>query len=284
MVVYLDQLFLLNLGVDALLLSAARQLSRSVGSAWRTLAAATLGGIYAATLFALPWPWLWHPITRVALALVMARICSGESRRTGLLLALFLLLSLALAGGVLLLSVAGMPAMSSDAGVPVNLSDARVLLMCAALEYLMCSAVCTLTGRSGSLTVSVLLRCEGRTVLLRALVDSGNLLRDPLSGKPVVVVGAQAVGALFPPGLRPEPEELEHSEELFRQLSRRWIGRVRLIPVHSVGASNALLLALRLDSLEVNGRVYSNRLAALSPSPMPPHCHAIIGTEEGGIL
>lgn len=284
MVVYLDRLFLLNLGVDALLLSAARQLSRTVGSAWRTLGAALLGALYAAALFILPWAWLWHPLTRFLLALVMVRICNGGHGRTGAMLVLFLLLSLALAGGVLLLNAAGLGRMSSSAGVPVNLSDARILLLCAAGEYLLCSAACTLTRRSGSATVPILLRCEGRTVLLRALVDSGNLLRDPLSGKPVVVVSARAAQALFPPELCPDPSELERCESVCQRISEHWPGRVRLIPFHSVGASHALLLALRLDRLEVNGRVYCNRLAALSTAALPKGCQAIIGTEEGGVL
>jgi hypothetical protein len=41
---------------------------------------------------------------------------------------------------------------------------------------------------------------------------------------------------------------------------------------------------VRVDVLEVNGKRYPNRLAALSPSPLAGGCQAIIGTEEGGYL
>jgi stage II sporulation protein GA (sporulation sigma-E factor processing peptidase) len=283
MVVYLDSLFLLNLGVDGLLLSAARRLSRCGGSLKTTLAAAILGALYAAALFALPWGWVGHPLIRVTVAVLMACICTGGGRRTGALLGLFLLLSLSLAGGVLLLSLAGLGRMSSAAGVPVSLSDAQLLLLCAAGEYLLCSTVSALTRRSGSATVPLLLRCQGRTVLLRALVDSGNLLRDPLTGKPVVVVSREA--ALFPTGLCPTAEELRHPEEVCTRLAREWEpGRVRLLPYHAVGTEQGLLLAVRVDVLEVNGKRYPNRLAALSPSPLAGGCQAIIGTEEGGYL
>ncbi len=285
MVVYLDSLFLLNFGVDALLLSAARRLSRSGGSWRRTLAAAALGALYAAALFALPWGWLGHPMTRAVLALVMACICTGGRGRTGALLGLFLLLSLSLAGGVLLLTLAGVGRMSSGSGVPVSLSDAQLLLLCAAGEYLLCSVVCALTRRAGSAAVSVLLRCQGRTVLLRAMVDSGNLLRDPLTGKPVLVVSAAAAAGLFPPELRPTEEEYRHPEELCTRLTRLWEpGRVRLIPYRAVGTQQGLLLAVRLDRLEVSGKRYDNRLAAVSPGRFAGGVQAIIGTEEGALL
>jgi stage II sporulation protein GA (sporulation sigma-E factor processing peptidase) len=175
--------------------------------------------------------------------------------------------------------------MSSAAGVPVNLSDAQLLLLCAAGEYLLCCTVTALTRRSGSATVPLLLRCQGRRVLLRGLVDSGNLLRDPLTGKSVVVVSPEAAGPLFPAGLRPTPEELHRPEEVCARLAGEWEpGRVRLLPYHAVGTEQGLLLAVRLDALEVNGKRYPNRLAALSPSPLAGGCQAIIGTEEGGFV
>jgi stage II sporulation protein GA (sporulation sigma-E factor processing peptidase) len=285
MVVYLDSLFLLNLGVDGLLLSAARRLSRSGGSWQSTLAAAGLGALYAAALIALPRQWMGHPLVRVAVAVLMAWICTGGGGRTGALLGLFLLLSLSLGGGVLLLSLAGLGRMSSAAGVPVTLSDAQLLLLCAAGEYLLCSTVTALTRRSGSATVLLLLRCQGRRVLLRGLVDSGNLLRDPLTGKSVVVVSREAASNLFPPDLCPTAEELRRPEEVCARLAGEWEpGRVRLLPYHAVGTEQGLLLAVRLDALEVNGKRYPNRLAALSPSPLAGGGQAIIGTEEGGFV
>lgn len=285
MVVYLDSLFLLNFGVDALLLSAARRLSRSGRSRLRTLLAAALGALYAAALFALPWAWLGHPLTRVALAVLMACICTGRSGRTGALLGLFLMLSLSLAGGVLLLTLTGVGRMSSAAGVPVSLSDTQLLLLCAAGEYLLCSTVCALTRRNGSATVPVLLRCQGRTVLLRALVDSGNLLRDPLTGKPVLVVSREAAAGLFPPDLRPTDEDLRRAEALCTRLTRDWEpGRVRLLPYHAVGSAQGLLLAVRVDRMEVGGKRYDNRLAAISPDGFTGGVQAIIGTEEGDLL
>ncbi len=282
-VVYLDSLFLLNLGLDALLLSAARRLSRSGGSWGRTLSAALLGALYAVGVFLLPWPWLEHPVTRLACSAGMARLCS--SRRTGALLGVFLLLSLSLAGAVVLMAAAGLGRMSQSSGFPSSAADARLLLLCAAGEYLLCCAVAALKRRGSSACVPVLLRCEGRTVLLRALVDSGNLLRDPVSRAPVLVVSPEWAAALFPPGLCPTAEELRHPEAVLKRLVSRWEpGRLRLLPFQAVGSAQGLLLAVRLDRLEVGGRVFPGRLAAISPTTLSGGFEAIIGSDEGGLL
>lgn len=282
-VVYLDSLFLLNLGLDALLLRAAGQLSRASGSWRRTLLAALLGAFYAVGVFTLPWPWLNHPVTRLALSMGMARLCTR--RRSGALLGAFLLLALSLAGAVVLMSAAGLGRMSHSSGLPVCAADARLLFLCAAGEYLVCCAVAALTRRAGSACVPVLLRCEDRSVLLQAMVDSGNLLRDPVTGAPVLVVSPEQAAGLFPPGVRPTEDELRRPETALPRLSRLWSpGRLRLLPFQAVGRAQGLLLAVRLDRLEVGGRVCKGRLAAISPDPLPEGYGAIIGTDEGGLL
>jgi stage II sporulation protein GA (sporulation sigma-E factor processing peptidase) len=116
-------------------------------------------------------------------------------------------------------------------------------------------------------------------------VDTGNLLRDPLSGLPVIVVSAKAAAGLVPKDCRPQISELRSPEEGFALLAREWSpARVQLLPFHAVGTRNGLLLAIRLDRLEVGGKEYHNRLAALTPETFPDGYQAIIGAEEGGSL
>lgn len=282
-VVYLDSLLLLNMGLDALLLRAAARLSRA-GTNWRrTLLAAALGAVYAAAVLLLPWPWLSHPLTRLIAAAAMARLCSR--RATLSLLLLFLLLSCALAGVALGLTLTGVGSMSHGALLPVTLTDGRFLLLCGAVTYVACAVAARLLPMRKTRTVPVLLCCQGRRVLLRALVDTGNLLQDPLSGKGVPVVYAGAAELLLPVPCRDLVKNLSDPETVFTALAEQWNpGRVRLLPFRSVGTGKGLLLAIRLDWLEVDGQRLESRLAALSPDPFPSGCQVLIGTEEGGIL
>ncbi len=100
---------------------------------------------------------------------------------------------------------------------------------------------------------------------LEGFLDGGNLLTDPLSGRPVVVVNAEALLPILPEGLRAvfaagDPAGLT---DLPLELGRR----VRLIPSRTVGGES-LLLAFLPRSLTVNG-VEREALLAISPTPLP---------------
>lgn len=67
------------------------------------------------------------------------------------------------------------------------------------------------------------------SVMLPAMVDSGNLLRDPITAKPVLVAPARAVRALFP-----DTEDIGALEELphgFRLLNVRTAAGGTLLPM-----------------------------------------------------
>lgn len=280
-VVYLDSLFLLNLGLDGLLLSAAAKLGGARQKRWRILLAAALGALYTAMVFCISQPYAGHLLVRLGVAAGMVLLAVGMNQRPMWVLALFFLLSCSLAGGVLLLEMAGVGRMSTGEGFPVTLSDGRLLLLCGAGEYLLVSLFTRLpVGRRGGEIVTALLTCEGRRVILGVLVDSGNLLRDPLTGNPVLIAEQRAVSGLFPRECRPKREELEHPADSLEGLSQRWTpSRLRLVPYRAVGTEQGMLLAVRVDEMEVDGIRTKNRLVAVAPGRMGTDYQGLIGLD-----
>lgn len=120
----------------------------------------------------------------------------------------YLLLNLLLEGSLRVLYSAGLPALPA-----VLLASAGTLLLPG------------LGQRMRPLPVTrVEVRWRGRSVCLSALVDSGNLLRDGVTGLPVVVCSQQALSPLLPrmlPGMLPEG---------FRYLSVRTAAGSTLMP------------------------------------------------------
>ncbi len=93
------------------------------------------------------------------------------------------------------------------------------------------------------------LTLAGRRVVLTALVDTGNTLTDPATGRPVMVAEGEKVSALFPAGKAPAAAELRDPVAAVTR-SRRTAGaeRCRLLPYQAVGVECGMLLALRLDA------------------------------------
>jgi len=107
-----------------------------------------------------------------------------------------------------------------------------------------------------SLTIAL----PGRTLQLKALLDTGNQLSEPLTNRPVVVVEAGALQQALPKSIW---NALQHEElemvELAAGLEPEWASRLRLIPYSSVGKNNGMMAGIRPDWVEVTGRVGSIR-------------------------
>jgi len=92
----------------------------------------------------------------------------------------------------------------------------------------------------------------GHKVRTEALADTGNLLKDPLDGTPVVVVEHSVVARLLPEHLRPVLIQMESGDlsGISRLLtSERWSSRFRVIPFTSLGKEKGLMVGFRPDSV-----------------------------------
>ncbi len=106
----------------------------------------------------------------------------------------------------------------------------------------------------------------GRSLRLRALRDTGNTLRDPLTGERVLVVGAQAARLLT--GLT--RRQLEKPVET---LASGVLPRLRLLPYRAVGVEGGMLLALRMEE-RLSGK---STLVAFAPAGLDGQVQALMG-------
>lgn len=169
--------------------------------------------------------------------------------------------------------------------LPLNVSvpfapalSANGLLLGAAACCLTVSTLLRAREAAVGRTVSVLLRCEGRSSVVRALVDTGNTLRDAVTGERVLIVDERAAQRLFPPGVCPTGEELRHPERALERLAGEWDARrLRLLPYRAVGVERGLLLAVRADDVRAAQGGGPGRLVALMPGVLEGGCHGLIG-------
>ena len=145
--------------------------------------------------------------------------------------------------------------------------DLKTVLLSAAACWLFLTLIFRGAARhSGGELRKAELSLAGRRCQITALVDTGNTLTDPATGRPVMVAEGGAVSPLFPAGQCPGPEQLRDpiSALISRSGDRRW----RLIPYRAVGIEQGLLLAVRLDKAVVDGQDYGAILLALAPGPL----------------
>ncbi len=247
-VVYVDLFFMINFSMDFLCFFLASQLLSSKLGLLRSLIASIFGGIYACVALFLPFGNIGAVISDICVCILMCLIAFGTK---GSLLGhtcLYFAVSAVLGGFMTalfeLLNRADLPLYSvSGDGISAYLLALLALI----------SALISLAGgrffrrRTSKKYTRVHIEFEGKTRVLTAFCDSGNLLRDPIGGKACIVTDIDAVEGFFP-------------EELI-QMSRcgcidttvsdaSLARRIRVIPTQSA-TGGGMLVAIRPDKISI---------------------------------
>ena len=240
MVVYLDLVALLNFFVDYLLLLGTNRLCGYPPGWGRSAWSAALGGVYGATCMLPQFHFLANTLWRIVVLCLMGWIAFGCNMSAIRRTVIFVLLCMAL-GGI---------AQGLGRGGIGSLIASAVAL----------SGMCLLgfRDRPGSVSyVPVELSYGDKRLRLTALCDTGNTLLDPVTGRPILVVGAevaQQLTGLTLQQLRSPVNSVEQSE----------IPGLRLVPYRTIGQNSGMLLAMRFSGVRI-GNWHGSSLVAFAP-------------------
>lgn len=205
--VYADLYFLVNVCMNLLCLMITGSLLHRRIRRWRAILAASVGGIYAllALLFSLGG--ILGLLSDVATALCMCAIAFGAGKGSFFPLckatAVHFLTSMIL-GGVM----TALYTLLNRLHLPLGMLEGDGASV---WTFALLSAVAGLmTARGGRFfgfsqktrSVSVSATLFGCEITLHALVDSGNLLRDPVSGRSVIVADRESLARQLPEEVR----------------------------------------------------------------------------------
>lgn len=283
-VVYLDSVFALNALVDYLLLAAAARLADLPVRRGRWVLGALLGGVYAAAVFLPGLGWLSRWPAHLVSGCAMTAAAFGRRR----LLRRFLLVGLVscgFAGAVLALSLLTGGSIPSARGILYTNVSLRVLLLSAGAAYGVLFAVfraCAARGERGQL-LEVTVALGRRRVRLRALLDTGNGLRDPMTGRQMLVADYRRLETLWPPEVRAclSVQALRAPDASLARLDAlAGGGRFWLLPYSAVGVTGGMLLVFRSDWCQLGQRRCAGVPVALSPTELGSDFSALWGGEE----
>ena len=264
MTVYLDQVWLLNGLVDYLLLAVSGSLLGLPLRRRRILLAGALGGVYAALSVLPPFSFLQSLVGKILMAAVLCLAAFGRTRGLFRQTVVLFLLAAAFSGLVLLLTeLFSAPNTLIGGTVFYPLTFGTLILTAGGACGAMLWGLGRLMQHGGDIVELELTLC-GVTTYLTALRDTGNTLRDPISGCHVLVADWDILKKSCPE-LTLRAAEFETPQMLLERLSREKPElRPRLIPYKTVGASHGMLLALRPEEVKISGKRES-LLVAFSP-------------------
>jgi stage II sporulation protein GA (sporulation sigma-E factor processing peptidase) len=262
-VVYLDLVFLINAGMDFLLLYLTGKVWGRSGRKRQIFLAALAGGVWAGFVTVnslLPSPvlpeWLGVLLTWTAVSLGMLKISFRVKGFSAVKYLVTLYGMTFLVGGcvdaVYYHSSLGAYLRDrlyggGDRSVPIAVLAAGVLLTAAGFVLVMRVLLPRLKEPD---IRTVCLEFRGRSIPLKGLYDTGNRLQDPYFGNPVHVVELDACRGLL------SEKEMAYIESMVRgkpEESPLPLLPLLSIPYRSVGESNGILPALFMDELRLEG-------------------------------
>ncbi len=245
----------LNFCVNCLLLAGTGRMAGQGVVPGRLLCAGLLGAAYAAGCLTPGFQFLGALHWRLISLTLMSLIAFGPEKSGWKAGGIFALLTMALGGMAMV----------------VGQGRGWAMPLCAVGVRLL--GQFSLSGRQERRLLPVEISGRGKTVRLTALQDTGNELRDPVTGERVLVIGggsAQQLTGLTVQQLRQPLETLTHAP----------IPGLRLIPFHSVGAENGLLLAMRFPRVKI-GEKECPGIVAFAPQQLGGEEYQALA---GGIL
>lgn len=237
---YLVIAMILNILVELLLLLAANRLAGFPQNLLRSFLAAALGGFYGGACLLPKLFFLGSLMWRCVFLFAMGLIAYGFSKSGIRRCMVFLLLSMALGGIVL------------------GIGDGGIFSVIAGgVLFCLISYTGLGTALAGRNYVNVTLKNGQKEENLLALRDTGNTLKDPVTGENVLIVDAKSAENLL--GLT--PLQLRSPVET---MATAKISGLRLIPYRAVGRSGGMLLGIRLQQVRI-GDWQGSALVAFAP-------------------
>lgn len=231
---------ILKFFVDFLLLLGTNRLAGFTPGWRRSGAAAAIGALFSGVCVSGAYSLLSHGVWRALITIVMVVTAFGWNSSAVKRGGIYLLLSFALEGAA--------SGMGKDQNWKLLAACGCICLLC----YLGLGGI-----GSGRTYVPLCISHGDTTVSVIALRDTGNTLRDPVTGQQVLVVGAEIATKLT--GLT-----VEQLRAPLETLAQKPLAGLRLIPYRTIGQSGGLLLAMRFENVRI-GTKSTSAIVAFAP-------------------
>lgn len=260
MTVYLDVVLLENLCMNYIILFATGYLMKIKMKQIRIIASSLLGGIYAVVAYLEILPIYSNFVTKIVLSILMVYIAFHSKSIKSLCkqLIIFYLTSFAFGGCAFALLYFIRPQdILMRNGVYVGTYPIKIALLGGIVGFIIvyiAFKVVKTKLRKKDMIYNIKVNIEEKTLELKAMLDTGNMLKDPISGIPVIVVEKEKLYSILPTKLLDNIDKLigGEGESLLKQVEEKeYLARFRMIPFSSVGKQNGLMLGFKADKVEI---------------------------------
>lgn len=257
MTIYLDIVLIENLCMNYIILFATGFIMKIKLHHIRIILSALVGGIYAILSYMEIFPFYSTMVVKIILSVCMVYIAFFPKGIKSLLkhLVMFYLVSFAFGGCAFALLYFIKPEdIFMINGVYVGTYPIKIALLGGVVGFVItyiAFKVVKSRMTKKSLIHDVEIKIEEKTIKIKALLDTGNGLKEPITGEPVIVVERDRLYGILPGNILNNIDKIIGGDWGNLEEDIEYRTRFRVIPFKSIGKQNGMLLGFRVDEVNV---------------------------------
>ena len=260
MTVYVDVVFLENLILNFIILYATGLISRAKINFWKMALASGIGSIYAVMYYVFKIGMYSNIVLKFILSLVMVYISYNPVEFKEMIkgLVLFYLTSFVFGGAALsVIYMVNSQKINIQDGILMGKYTINTILIGVIIAFFILVIAFKIVKSKISksdLFCNISFSINNKEIKTRAMLDTGNLLKEPITNIPVVVVEHKLLYDAIPKEILDNIENILGGdfENISDKVKNEYIAKLKVIPFTSLGKQNGMLLGLRADELVVD--------------------------------
>lgn len=257
MTVYIDIVLIENLCMNYIILFATGIIIKTKMKHIKVILSALLGSIYAILVYIQILPIYSNFTVKIILSICMVYIAFTPKSWRLLLkeLVIFYLISFSFGGcAFALLYIVKPQNIFLKDGVYIGTYPIKMAILGGivgfAIVYISFKIVKSKISKRG-LIYEININIDGKIKTIKAMLDTGNQLKDPITEIPVMLVEKEELRKILPDRILDNIEEIKKGNWEGCEQEKEYRARFRIIPFQSVGKQNGMLLGFKADEIKV---------------------------------
>lgn len=268
MTIYLDVVIIENLIMNSIIIYATAIITKSKIKHIRILISSLIGAIYSVLSYISNLAIFSNLFTKILLSIIMVYIAFNpkDIKTLGKITLLFYLTSFVF-GGVafaLIYIIKPQNILMKD-GLFLGTYPLKTIFLGAIV-----ASIILITGfkivkskfSKKDMFCNINIKIQGKEKNIKVMVDTGNLLKDPISGMPVIVIEHTELYDVLPKEILNNLEKILGGdlEEIPENIKNEYLSKLRVIPYSSLGKQNGMLLGIKADEVKVEEEIIKNNV------------------------
>ena len=253
--IYLDIILVENLLMNYIIIYATGVVMKKHIRHARIIIASLVGSLYAIVVYLNITKIVSNLLMKFILSVIMIVISFVENNYKTLLkdILMFYLISFVFGGcSIALIYFINPKNVKIHNGVLVGMYPIKVTLIAGVIAFIIIQIAFKITKNklsTSDMICTVEVYINDRRKKVKVLIDSGNMLKDPINGYPVIIIEQEKIADILPKEVTENISVMQGGD--INNINEKFISKIRLIPFSSLGKENGMLVGIKVEKIKI---------------------------------